>query len=256
MQYYLYRHVRLDTNMPFYIGVSKKNHLKIKGFNTEYARAFEKTKRTQFWKNVIKKTKYVVEILLESDDKNFILNKEIEFIKRYGKKIDNTGTLVNFSNGGEFNDGHKNRNVSITQLNLAGNTIKIWKQAREISEKTNMALTNIVKCCRHKQLTAYGYKWKYTNCRKYDSIYPSSSRTTGISNNRVGIVILNTVTKEEILCRSQQETADLFHYHRSTIHKYLNGYLTHKFLIFKYKNWIENHTPEAQELGFSINKIK
>ena len=49
---YVYRHIRLDKNEPFYIGIGA--HLK---------RAYEKTKRNKFWYNVVAKTEYNVEIL-------------------------------------------------------------------------------------------------------------------------------------------------------------------------------------------------
>jgi hypothetical protein len=46
----------------------------------------------------------VVEILMESKSKDFIYEKEKEFIKLY-KRIQHGGTLANFTDGGEGNDG-------------------------------------------------------------------------------------------------------------------------------------------------------
>ena len=56
-QWYVYKHVRLDKNEPFYIGIgSTKNH----------GRAFSKSIRNDIWKKIINKTKYSVEILYEN----------------------------------------------------------------------------------------------------------------------------------------------------------------------------------------------
>jgi len=95
MIYYLYRHIRLDKNEPFYIGIGHTD-------NNKYNRAFAKNKRNRFWKNVINNTDYNVEIVYETEIKDDIFEKEKEFIKLYGRRDLNTGTLVNLTDGGEF----------------------------------------------------------------------------------------------------------------------------------------------------------
>jgi hypothetical protein len=78
-KYYLYRHIRLDTGEPFYIGIGTKKNVKTiyKKVSGEYSRSYSKSDRTDFWKNITNKTKYEIEILLESDDYEFIQQKEI-----------------------------------------------------------------------------------------------------------------------------------------------------------------------------------
>jgi hypothetical protein len=97
-KYYLYRHIRLDKNEPFYIGIGTKPK---NATNSEYVRANATINRKSPWKNIVAKTDYDIEILLESDDYEFIKQKEIEFIALYGRRDLNKGTLVNLTDGGE-----------------------------------------------------------------------------------------------------------------------------------------------------------
>lgn len=102
MRFYLYRHIRHDKNEPFYIGVgTKQNGLHAKSWKLHYSRAFTKNNRNNYWKNIVNKTSYDVEILYESNDYQEILDKEKFFITLYGRKDLKTGTLVNLSDGGE-----------------------------------------------------------------------------------------------------------------------------------------------------------
>lgn len=98
--YYMYRHIRDDKNEPFYIGIGKKEKT-CKSYNTIYRRAFTDRSRSDYWKNIVSKTSYSVEILFETDSDIDIQNKEIEFIALYGRLDNNTGTLCNLTDGGE-----------------------------------------------------------------------------------------------------------------------------------------------------------
>jgi len=89
---YVYRHIRLDKNEPFYIGI---------GTDKNFTRAKEKTRRNQIWNKIVSKTQYEIEILFENIDINEAKRKEIEFISLYGRKNLGTGILANMTNGGE-----------------------------------------------------------------------------------------------------------------------------------------------------------
>jgi len=103
---YVYRHIRLDTNVPFYIGISNRNE-------HNFARAYCKTPqhRNKFWLNVINKTKYEVEILFENVSYEFAKQKEIEFINLYKRRSEG-GTLTNLTYGGDGVLGLKNPKLS------------------------------------------------------------------------------------------------------------------------------------------------
>lgn len=103
---YVYRHIRLDKNQPFYIGI---------GSDAEYKRANEKTRRSELWKNIISKSDYFIEIIADDVSVEFAKEKEIEFIKLYGRIDKRTGTLCNMTDGGDglhgyiFTESHKNK---------------------------------------------------------------------------------------------------------------------------------------------------
>jgi hypothetical protein len=85
----LYRHIRIDKNEPFYIGIGDNE-----------TRAYNKINRTKHWKSIAKKG-YEVEVLLEDLTWEQACEKEKEFIALYGRKDKGTGTLVNMTDGGE-----------------------------------------------------------------------------------------------------------------------------------------------------------
>ena len=107
--YYLYRHIRHDKNEVFYIGVGtvKPN---ARSFETRYTRAHQRkptNRQNKHWLNIVNISDYSIEIMLESPDRDFILKKEIEFIKLYGRADLKKGTLVNWCDGGQGPTGTK-----------------------------------------------------------------------------------------------------------------------------------------------------
>lgn len=137
-KHYLYRHTRIDTNELFYIGVGTKP--KTYRLNTtEYSRAYTKKGRSNFWRNIVEKTDYEVEILIESNDYDFLKQKEIEFIALYGRRNLGKGTLVNLTDGG---DGNLNGIVSKETRLKRSNALKGKTRSKETRE-------NIIKSKEH-----------------------------------------------------------------------------------------------------------
>jgi hypothetical protein len=92
---YLYRHIRLDKNEPFYIGIG-----------TQKKRCYVNCKRNNHWHNITDKTEYRVDIIFDDLTLEEAKEKEKEFISLYGKKL-NGGTLVNLTDGGDGCWGYK-----------------------------------------------------------------------------------------------------------------------------------------------------
>lgn len=95
---YVYRHIRLDKNQPFYIGI---------GSDEKYSRANDlKPKRRNFiWRNIASKTNIIVEIIFDNLTWNECCEKEKEFIKLYGRIDNSTGILSNLTDGGDGSVG-------------------------------------------------------------------------------------------------------------------------------------------------------
>jgi len=89
---YVYRHVRLDKNEPFYIGISS---------DSDYKRANSKLYRNNHWEGIVNNTEYRVDILFDEIDLEEAKKKEIEFISIYGRSDLGRGTLCNLTDGGE-----------------------------------------------------------------------------------------------------------------------------------------------------------
>ena len=171
--FYLYRHIRIDKNVPFYIGMGSKCNRRKDG----YCRAYGRADRTKYWKNITNISKYKVEILCESNNYEFILQKEIEFIKLYGRIDLGTGTLVNLTNGGDGGTGNahglsKERREIISKANKGRiSPMKGRKQTQHCIDTLRKVHTGVPKSPEHrkkvgdahrgKPLPERTYAWRY-----------------------------------------------------------------------------------------------
>lgn len=167
-EYYLYRHVRLDKNEVFYVGIGTK----ILGttFKVKYNRSIQKSKRNIIWQRIVRKSDYRVEIIFESNSQDEIKQKEVEFIKLYGRKDLGTGTLCNLTDGG---DGVTNRQFSEETLKkmqfsnvlcyevfvylINGQYLTKYSSAMEATRKLNLTRCQVNACCNGKQKSCNGY---------------------------------------------------------------------------------------------------
>jgi len=146
-KYYLYRHIRLDKNEPFYVGIGTKTKQDV--IYSTYTRAFTNTDRNNTWKGIATRVDYRVEILLESDEMSFIKCKEKEFIKIYGKIINNNGTLANYSDGGEGTSGVKKsqKERAAMSIRMTGRKInpETIEKAKATKKKNNYKVSEETK---------------------------------------------------------------------------------------------------------------
>ena len=119
----VYRHIRNDINVPFYIGIGK---------NT--SRAYSVTHRNRHWTSIVRNTTYEVEVLFDDIDYEFAKEKEKEFIELYKRKEDG-GTLCNITKGGDGVLGLRHDEEARKKMGEPnkGKTISEWHRKR-ISE--------------------------------------------------------------------------------------------------------------------------
>ncbi len=151
MNFYLYRHIRLDKNEPFYVGIgSIVEKDKLSSCQSRlYRRAFSKSDRNPHWKSIVKSIPYEVEIILRSDDYTFIKQKEIEFIALYGRECKG-GLLTNINEGGDGNLGYKH----------SEETRKKISEVQKGKKKSPRPFRNLSE--EHKLNVGKGLKGKYT----------------------------------------------------------------------------------------------
>lgn len=170
---YVYRHIRVDKNEPFYIGISNED-------NYFYKRAYNASLgvrgRNNIWHNIVKKTRYNVDIMMDDITWSEAVKVEKYFIKLYGRKNNKTGILSNLTDGGEgviglsMSTSAKEKlslinSKPIAQYDLNGIFITHYKGCVEASRILNVSNTPIWACVNLKKsnYTAYGFIWRLYN---------------------------------------------------------------------------------------------
>jgi|VirMetMinimDraft_7_1064189.scaffolds.fasta_scaffold06336_3 hypothetical protein len=148
---YVYRHIRKDTNQPFYIGVGLTDD--------NYHRAGVKSKRNKYWKNIVAITEYDIHILFDNISDELAFKKEIEFISIY-KRIEDGGTLCNMTLGGEGTKGITPVNSRVVYGKRKDGKIIKFKSMAEAEIKTGCyCLSYLIK---NKSVTRSGWFFSYT----------------------------------------------------------------------------------------------
>lgn len=192
----IYQHRRLDTNEIFYVGISNNNK-----------RPFNKLDRNNFWKHIVAKTNYKVEILVHKCSWEDAKKLEIYFIKKYKLRRDG-GTLCNLTKGGEGTIGWKPTKATLLKMSLVA-------KGRILSEehKNNIGKGQIGKkrsnICKDKISEANKRIWKESNDR-YNSILKANGK--GVLN-----IITNKVFKS---CKLAAKSVNMNY---STLRAQLNG---------------------------------
>jgi hypothetical protein len=133
-KFYIYRHIRPDTNEVFYIG--KGNNANSK--KPLYGRMNIIKKRNKIWQSIVSKNNgiYKAEILFECGTEEECNRKEIEFIELYGRKDLNNGSLANLTNGGDGSLGvvMSEQNKKFLSEKWSGKNHPNW--GKKLSEET------------------------------------------------------------------------------------------------------------------------
>jgi hypothetical protein len=141
--YYVYKHLIKDTNEVFYVGRGKNN------------RAWDKSGRNKYWKNIVGKYLYIVEIIKE--------NMEIEESKKLEiELIDKLKPRANFTKGGDGTPGYKFDPEFVKERNARNKNF--WKNEEWVKER-NSKLTKVMNLPETKESISKGLLEFHANRR-------------------------------------------------------------------------------------------
>lgn len=104
MDYCVYFHINKITNEVFYVGIGNRK------------RPYSKRSRSIFWKNIVAKYGYSVEVVHENLSFDEACELEVRYINNFGRLDIGTGILVNLTNGGEGSDGYHHSEESKNKI--------------------------------------------------------------------------------------------------------------------------------------------
>jgi len=215
---YLYRHIRLDKNEVFYIGIGTDS----KG---KYRRAYSKNQRNRMWHGIVNKTDYEVEIVLDDIPDDKIYEKEIEFISIYGRKINKSGTLCNMTDGGEgclgFNHTEETKKI-LSEKRIGDKNPFYGKKHKNkiVSEETRKKLSEVHQGKFVGELNPFYGKKHSDEVRKKMSEIQFKIAKRG-DKNPMSVKIIDTETKE--VFNSIREAAEKNGYTYTQLKSIFNG---------------------------------
>jgi hypothetical protein len=138
----VYEHIRKDTNEVFYVGIG----------NTD-KRAFSKHGRNKYWKHIVEKVGYSVNIII--NDATYDEAKEIEkyLIAFYGRKDMGLGSLVNMTDGGDGVVGVICSNQTRQKLSAVNKGDKHYNFGKPLSDEQKQKLSEARKGKTHSEET-------------------------------------------------------------------------------------------------------
>lgn len=137
--FYVYLHRKASDNSVFYVG---------KGSGR---RAYDRNNRSDWWKSIVAKHGYTVEIYMDNLQEWYSFELEKELIAYYGRMDEDRGSLCNMKDGGAgcSSDAYREKSRRIdftiyTFVNLSTlQEIKLTR--REFEEKYNMTTSGLFK---------------------------------------------------------------------------------------------------------------
>jgi hypothetical protein len=208
MSYYVYRHIRLDTNTPFYVG---------KGRNK---RSFSKLRRNKIWQGIVENSDFEAEIMVRNLSENDAFEKEKEFIKLY-KSLGYCE--ANMTNGGKGSDGYTHtkkarKNIGDSSRERGGGRIGGNKLIGK--KRPNHVIQSLIESNKNRIVTEFTRE-KISKSKTGKEVYLKRKKIADNLGNLFGSVF---------------EAASHHNIHKNSISNILNGRAkqTQKGLTFKF----------------------
>jgi hypothetical protein len=199
---YLYRHIRLDKNQPFYIGI---------GSDSTYKRANSSKNRNKHWINIVKKASYNVEIVLDNLTWEEACIKEREFIQLYGRQDCNSGILCNYTDGGE----------GVLGLIVSDETKEKMRLAQTGKKQSPEQIAKRVAKLKGSGNPMYGRKFSDDYKKKLSKAKLGKKRDPKVMRH-IHDCLKKSVTDGKIIYTSLSDAAVAYGVHQTTITRWIN----------------------------------
>lgn len=201
-RYYVYEHIRIDTNTVFYVGYST-----IATTGLIYARAYRTVYNSRskngIWEQYVLNIAYTVRIVGEFSSKEEALKEEIRLIQLYGRLDLGTGPLVNQNDGGQGmlnpsielkkviiqNKSKSYNKTTIKQGQLPyshithkydryGAYIESYNSISTAAESNNLLASDISLAMKGKRYLIGGFQWRRYKCLSGIGAAPEKKKPT------------------------------------------------------------------------------
>jgi hypothetical protein len=131
--HYVYLHINLVSNEVFYVGKGKDK------------RAWSKDSRSDYWKSIVNKYGYKVEIIENNLTNDISLQREKLYINLIGRKDLGLGPLVNFTDGGEGTSGCIPNEETRKKMSDGLKGKNTWMKNKKLSDETKEKISQFQK---------------------------------------------------------------------------------------------------------------
>jgi hypothetical protein len=190
--FYVYHLIDPNTNTPFYVGkgcnIRIFDHIK----STKSKRLY-KINKYLFYKirKLLKNGRNIIyKKIIENVDESTAFCVELDEIKKYGRKNNNTGILCNMTDGGEGTSGHCLTNE--TKTLMSKKRIEFLKNNPSIKQNMVITIKNLSDFCRKNNLNIskmwklmHGQKNEYKNYKNIDYFANGMKRKSNIKKIKI-----------------------------------------------------------------------
>lgn len=175
----VYLHRRIDTGEPFYVGIGKTEK-----------RAYETNRsRSDFWKSIINKHPFEVDIVKRNISWKDAIEIEKLLIEYYGRRDLDRGPLCNLTDGGEGSTGKKlslksidKMGSTVYQYTLDGVFVESYPSIRYAARKLGFNHRLINATCNGGQKTHGGFIWLTDKSQLKDRLPKVHKRQPNVTN--------------------------------------------------------------------------
>lgn len=233
---YVYRHLKPNGEV-FYVGV---------GTDSNFQRSKSKRNRNEFWRYIVDKYGYEIQILKQNISKKEAEEVEILLVSWYGRRDLGLGTLCNLTDGGGGTIGHTHTKEYCEMMSELRRGDKNPFYGKNHSKESCKKISDALKGNKHPN---YGNKYSPERIREMrilstGKITPehvkekqkASCLKTGHPNDKK---VIDTETLEVYTTISS--TARIYGYNRNVLKDYLNGKRPNKTILMFLSEYIKQN---------------